>query len=292
MTTFLQYVAGGLASGSLYALVALGIVLLYRTSRVLNFAHGDIATFGAFVAYGLLVGSRLPFALAAPLAVVVAAAVGVAFYGVILRRIREPTLLGTIVMTLGLSLLLNGVVVGVWGTDTKVLPFPLSDTTVYRFAGVAVSQTNLGTLAAGFALMGGMYLLVQHTRVGLAMRAVSQDAAAAQTLGIPVRRVIALAWALASGLGAAAGILVAPVAFLDPFAMLEPFLKGFAGAVVGGIDSMPGAVAGGLLLGVVESVFGGYVSVEFKTTLAFVVIVVVLLVRPQGIFGREFRRRV
>jgi branched-chain amino acid transport system permease protein len=140
--------------------------------------------------------------------------------------------------------------------------------------------------------MAGLYGLVQHTRLGLAMRAVSQDTTAAQLLGIPVKRIFALTWGLASALGAAAGILLAPVTLLDPFMMLDPFLKGFAAAVLGGIDSMPGAAAGGLLLGVVEAVFAGYVSVRFKTTLAFAIIIAVLVVRPEGLLGQEYKRRV
>jgi len=133
---------------------------------------------------------------------------------------------------------------------------------------------------------------VQRTKVGLAMRAVSQDVVAAQALGIPARKIYAATWGLASALGGAAGILLAPVVYLDPYMMLDPFLKGFAGAVLGGIDSLPGAVLGGFLLGVAEAVFAGYVSFKFKTTLAFAIIILVLLVRPEGLLGRVYHRRV
>jgi branched-chain amino acid transport system permease protein len=150
----------------------------------------------------------------------------------------------------------------------------------------------VGSFAVGLALMGALYVLVQHTRVGLAMRAVSQDTVAAQVLGIPVKQIFALTWGLASALGAAAGILLAPVTLLDPYMMLDPFLKGFAAAVLGGIDSMPGAAVGGLLLGVLEVLFGAYISVKFKTTLAFLIIIAVLVVRPEGLLGREYKRRV
>jgi len=292
MALLAQYVAGGLATGSLYALVALGIVLLYRTSRVLNFAHGDLATFGTFIAFALLTARRWPFAAAALGSLAATAVVGAAVFSLILRPAKESTLLGKIVITLGLALVLQGTTATLWGTDTKTLPFPLSDVTVYRLGQVVVSQISLGSAAAGLALMGALYVLVQHTRVGLAMRAVSQDTVAAQALGIPVRQILALTWGLASALGAAAGILLAPATLLDPYMMLDPFLKGFAAAVLGGIDSLPGAAAGGLLLGVVEALFGAYVSVKFKTTLAFLIIIAVLTVRPEGLFGREYRRRV
>lgn len=292
MTLFLQYVIGGLAAGGLYALVALGIVLLYRTSRILNFAHGDLATFGTFIAFSLLVTYHSPFAIAAAGALLMTAVIGAAFYFLVLRPSREATLLGKIVITLGFALLLQGASTLVWGTDTKVLPFPLSDTRVYRLGGLVVSQISLGSFLIGLVLMGLLYVLVQRTKVGLAMRAVSQNLVAAQALGIPAKSIFALTWGLASALGATAGILLAPVALLDPSMMLDPFLKGFSAAVLGGIDSPPGAVLGGLLLGVIEAVFAGYVSVRFKTTLAFMIIIAVLIVRPEGMLGREYKRRV
>ncbi len=292
MDLLAQYVVGGLATGSIYALVALGIVLLYRTSRVLNFAHGDLATFATFVCYTFLVQLRMPFAVAVAGTLAVAAAIGAGFFFLILRPAREATLLGRVVITLGFALVLNGVATRLWGADIRPFPFPLSDSRVYHLGGVVVSQISLGSLLTGLALMAGLYLLVQHTRLGLAMRAVSQHLIAAQVLGVPARRIFVLTWALAAMLGAAAGILLAPAALLDPFMMLDPFLKGFSAAVLGGIDSMPGAAIGGLVLGVLEAVFGGYVSVRFKTTLAFLIIIAVLIVRPEGLFGREYRRRV
>jgi len=218
--------------------------------------------------------------------------VGAAFFFLVIRPAKEATLLGKIVITLGLALILQGATAVFWGTDTKIMPFPLSDTKVYRLGEVVISQISLGSFAVGLVLMAGLYVLVQRTRVGLAMRAVSQDMVAAQVLGIPVRRIFALTWGLASALGAAAGILLAPVTLLDPYMMLDPFLKGFAAAVLGGIDSMPGAAVGGLLLGVVEALFGAYVSVKFKTTLAFLIIIAVLVIRPEGLLGREYKRRV
>jgi branched-chain amino acid transport system permease protein len=291
VTPFVQYVVGGLAAGSLYALVALGIVLLYRSSRVLNFAHGDLATLATFVAFTLL-ARGLPFAAAAAVSLLFAAALGAVFFFVILRPTREATLLGKIVTTLGLALVFSGIMQVVWGADTKVLPFPLSDTRVYTLGQVVISEINLATIIAGLALMALLYVLVQRTKIGLAMRAVAQDTVAAQALGIPARRIFGLTWALASALGGAAGLLLAPVVYLDPFMMLDPFLKGFAAAVLGGMDSLPGAVVGGFLLGVAENVFAGYVSFKFKTTFAFAIIILVLMVRPEGLLGREYRRRV
>ncbi len=305
MVELAQLTVGGLSAGTLYGLVALGIVLLYRSSRVLNFAHGDLATLAAFVAFTLLLRLQPPgllpgpsqirwhlFLAAAAGSLLVAALAGAAFYFVVIRPVKEATLLGRIVVTLGLALVVNGCVVVLWGADTKVFPFPLSDVRVYRLGDVVVSQLSLGLTAAGLALVLLLYLLVQRTRVGLAMRAVAQNLAAAQALGIPSRRIFALTWGLAGALGAAAGILAAPVTLLTPFMMLDPFLKGFAAAVLGGVDSLPGAVLGGWLLGLAESLFAGYISFRFKTTLAFLIIILTLLLRPEGLLGREYRRRV
>lgn len=288
-----QYTLTGLSAGSLYALVALGVVLVYRATRILNFAHGDLATFGTFVALAL-VTHRVPFAVALPLSVAAGAAVAVAFYfGVLVpAQRRDANLLGQVILTLGLALVAEGVIVAVWGAEPLPFPFPVSDTKTYRVGGVIVSQLSLATLAAGVGASGLLYLLVQRTRLGLAMRATSENLPAAQTLGIPTRRILALTWAAAAALGVVAGVFLAPALLLDPFFMLDPFLKGFAAAVLGGLNSLPGAILGGVLLGVAESLIGAYVSIQFKNTFAFVVIIVVLLVRPDGLLGSEFKERV
>ncbi len=293
MERFLQYALTGLSAGSLYALVALGVVLIYRSTRVLNFAHGDIATMATFVAFSLLSHQyAFPVAVAGSLAV--GAAVGVVFYfGVLVRAQREGVnLLGMVILTLGLSLILQGLVVYTWGAEPVSLPFPISDTATYRLGMVVVSQLALATIAAGVLGSALLYLLVQRTRLGLAMRATSENVMAAQTLGIPTRLVLGVSWAVASALGVVAGIFLAPALLLDPFFMLDPFLKGFAAAVLGGLGSLPGAVVGGLLLGVAESLTGAYLTIQFKNTLAFLIIIIVLLLRPEGLLGKESKERV
>ena len=293
MEKVLQYSFTGLSAGSLYALVALGIVLIYRSTRVLNFAHGNIATIATFVSFSLLSNQySFPVALAASL--LTGAAVGVAFYFVVLVKAQREgaNLLSMVILTLGLALILEGVVVYVWGAEPVSLPFPISDTKTYKVGLVVVSQLSLATMAAGFGGSVLLYLLVQRTRLGLAMRATSENVMAAQTLGIPTRLVLSVSWGVASALGVVAGVFLAPALLLDPFFMLDPFLKGFAAAVLGGLNSLPGAVVGALILGVAESLTGAYLSIQFKNTLAFVVIIVVLLVRPEGLLGKEFKERV
>ena len=293
MDKLLQYSLTGLSAGSLYALVALGVVLIYRSTRVLNFAHGDVATLGTFVAFSLL-SDKFSFPVALVLSLAAGAAVGITFYFVVLVKAqrRGANLLGMIILTLGLALIIQGLVVWKWGAEPVALPFPISDTKTYKMGAVVVSQLSLATMAAGLVGSLLLYLLVQRTRLGLAMRATSENVMAAQTLGIPTRMVLSVSWGVASALGVVAGIFLAPALLLDPFFMLPPFLKGFAAAVLGGLNSLPGAVLGALILGVAESLTGAYLTIQFKNTLAFVIIIVVLLIRPEGLLGKEFKERV
>jgi branched-chain amino acid transport system permease protein len=293
MSEFLQYTVSGLSTGALYSLVALGLALIYRSTRILNFAHGDITTIGTLVAFTLL-GMKVPFAVAAVLALLFGAGLAMAFYFCVLvpAQRREATQLGQIILTLGLGLIIQGVVAYAGGTEPQAFPFPLSEFKIYKLGSVTISQLSLGTLAISLLSCFIFYLLVQKTRLGLAMRATSENLPAAQTLGIPTRMVLALSWGLASLLGVLAGLFLAPVLLLDPFFMLEPFLKGFAAAILGGLNSLPGAIVGGLILGVAEALAGGYISIAFKNTFAFLLIIAVLLLRPEGLLGVEFKERV
>ncbi len=293
MDRLLQYVFAGLSGGSLYALVALGLVLIYRSARVLNFAHGDIATLGTFVAF-TVVTRGLPIAVGLPIAILAGAIVAIVFYfGALVPAQRKgANVLGSVILTFGLSLILQGFTVWGWGAEPDRMPFPLSDTKVWKVGPVFVSELAAGTLAAAAVASALLFLLAQRTRLGLAMRATSENLAAAQTLGIPTRAVLAFSWGAAAALAVIAGVFLAPALLLDPFFMLDPLFKGFAAAVLGGMNSLPGAVVGGLILGIAESLTGAYIAIEFKTTMAFVLIVAVLLVRPEGLLGREFQERV
>lgn len=293
MDRFLQYGLAGLSSGSLYALVALGLVLVYRSARVLNFAHGDVATLGTFVAFAA-VTRGLPMSVGLPLAIVAGAGVAMLFYfGALVPMQRKgATPLGSVILTIGLALILQGFTVWVWGAEPDRFPFPLSDSKVWKVGPVFVSELAAGTLVAAAVGSALLFLVTQRTRLGLAMRATSENLAGAQTLGIPTRAVLSFAWGTAAALGVVAGVFLAPALLLDPFYMLDPMFKGLAAAVLGGMNSLPGAVVGGLILGIAEALTGAYVSIEFKSTMAFVLIVAVLLVRPEGLLGRQFQERV
>ena len=293
MGIFLQYVLAGFSTGSLYVLVALGIVLIYRSTRILNFAHGDMAAMGTFFAFTLL-SFRVPVYLAFFLSLLFGSALAIIFYVTILipAQRRDATLLGQITLTIGLGMIFQGAMTRIWGAEPQVIGFPLSDTKTWSLGPVILNELSLGTMAVGLFASLLFYLLIQKTKIGLAMRATSENLPAAQTLSIPTRKILALSWGLAAFLGVLAGLFLAPVLLLDPFFMLEPFLKGFAGAILGGLNSLPGAIIGGLLIGIIESLTGGYVAMEFKNTVAFLIIIVVLLVRPEGILGKAFKERV
>lgn len=294
MERILQYTVSGLSQGSLYALVAIGVVLIYRSNRVLNFAHGDVTTAGTFIALSFIL-MKMNWWLAAILALILGALISIIFYFAILipAQRREATPLGQVILTLGFGLILQGLILRFCNTaEPQNFPFPLSDTKVFMFGDIIVSHLSIGTLVVGIVGSLLFYLLIQKTRIGLAMRATSENLQAAQTLGIPTRGILALSWGMAAFIGVLAGLFLAAQLLIDPFFMLEPFLKGFAAAILGGLNSLPGAIVGGLTLGVVEALFGGFISVAFKNTLAFLIIIVVLVFRPEGLLGKEFIERI
>ena len=293
MERFLSYLVSGLSTGSLYALVALGVVLIYRSNRVLNFAHGDVTTAGVFIAFAVL-NFGLPWYYAFVFALICGALMSMVFYFGILvpAQRRDAGPLSQIILTLGFSLVLQGLILRFGATEPQSFPFPLSDMKVFTLGSVIISHLSLGALVTGLLGSFLFYLLVQKTRLGLAMRATSENLPAAQTLGIPTRPILALSWGLAAFLGVLAGLFLAASLFLDPFFMLEPFMKGFAAAILGGLNSIPGGIVGGLILGVAEALAGGFISVAFKNTLAFLIIIVVLLFRPEGLLGTEFVERI
>jgi branched-chain amino acid transport system permease protein len=288
-----QALVTGLSAGSLYALVAIGLVLVWRSSRVLNFAHGEVSTLGTFVAFSL-VSAGQPFGLAVLGGMAAGAGVSVLFYfaAVAPAQRRDASHAALMILTLGLGQLVHALVLGRWRAEPERFPFPISETAAFQLGPIFVGHLSLLALAVGLVGSLGLYALVQHTRLGLALRAISEDRSAAQTLGIPTRSVLAFAWGSSAALGVGAGVVLAGQLLLDPFFMLDPFLKGFAAATLGGLNSLPGAVLGGLLLGAAEGVLGSTLGVEFRNSLAFLVIVLVLLVRPEGLLGKKFEERV
>lgn len=287
-----QLIVSGLAAGALYGLLALGFVMIYKTSDVLSFAQGEIAMVNTFVAFSLIERFHFPFWPAFAVTLAFAGLLGIALEVVFLRPARNPTLLGLIIITLGFDLILYGLAGWVWGYETTSFPSPFSDFKAYSLGGVVVSEANLWIFLVSVGLMLLLFAFFRFTRLGMAMRAVAQNRVASRIMGIRIKRINALTWAIGSILGAVAGVLIAPITFLDINMGLNPGLKAFTAAVLGGMNSMPGAVLGGLLLGVLENLVGAYVSPELKVSVAFFVIIAVLCVRPAGLLGHHYRRRV
>lgn len=283
-----QQLVSGLATGSLYALTAIGIVLIFRTTRTINFAQGDFGMVGAFVALTVMDRWGVGILGAAAVTVVAVTVLAIAVERLVMRPLQRADWLTLFTATLGVFYLLHGVAGWLWGRDTKSFRI-LFPTEPVSIGGTLVSQAHLFNLLTASAIGASLYLFFRFTKPGVAMRAVSDDPVAAQLMGIPVRGIIRLTWAVGGALAAAAGILLAPVVYVSTQMMDTVLVKGYVGAVFGGLYSMPGAVVGSLLIGLAENLAGGYLGAEYKVTIAFVMIVVVLVLRPSGLFGRASR---
>jgi branched-chain amino acid transport system permease protein len=287
-----QLIVGGLAIGACYALIALAMVIIYKTSEVLNFAQGEMAMLSTFVAFNLLTEQGAPFGWAVAATLVFAMALGIAVEFLFLRPAKDPTVLGLIVITLGFEMILYGLAGWKWGPDQRALPFPISNIEVYHFGEVAVSKISVWIFSIALGIMGLLFLFFKYTKLGVAMKATQQNQMAARIMGIRTKRILSFTWALSSLIGTIAGILIASTYPLDVNMMMDPMMKAFAGAVMGGMTSLPGAVLGAEMVGIIENLFGGYVSLEFKSVVAFAIIVLVLCVRPSGLLARHYVKKV
>lgn len=292
MSFFFDLIIGGLSIGACYALIALAMVIIYKTSEVPNFAQGEMAMIATFVAYALIDGYGLGFWTTVAITLLFALALGIVLELAFLRPAKDPTILGLIVITLGAEMILYGLAGWKWGASQNPFPAPFSEYNGFMVGDVMITEINIWTFVTSLLIMLLLFLFFRFTRVGVAMKAVQQNSFAARAMGIPTRRILTFTWGLSSVTGAVAGMLIAPITTLDPNMMLDPMLKGFAAAVLGGMTSLPGAALGGYLLGLIENFFGGYVSLEFKSVVAFIVIVLILCVKPSGLFVKHFVRKV
>lgn len=281
-----ELIIGGLASGSLYALIGIAVVLVLQATDIPNFAQGEMAMFSTFVAYSMLTTYGLSWWLVLPLALAFAALQGVVVQQLVIRPLLGAPTISAVIATLGLNMALHSVAGMIWGNQTHVFTSPLKDLPVFKLFGVNVSPESALTILVSVAMIVIFTLILRHTRAGRALRAASQNQTVAKLMGIPISRSFALAWGMGSLAGTVAGLLVAPILFLDVNMMGPLLIKGFAGAVLGGLSSLGGVFVGGLLLGVVENLMGAYVSGSFGEALSFILIIVVLIVAPAGIFGR------
>ncbi len=287
-----ELIVGGLASGSLYALIGIAIVLVLQATEVPNFAQGEMAMFATFVAYTLLTTYGLSWWVVLPATLLFAAVQGLVVQQVVIRPLLGAPIINAVIATLGLNLALHSVAGMIWGNQTHVLPSPVGDQPPFQMFGVNVSQDSALTIVVSVAMIIAFTLILRHTRAGIALRAASQNQSVAKLMGIAVSRAFAMAWAMGAMAGAVAGLLVAPILFLDVNLMGALLIKGFAGAVLGGLSNLGAVFFGGLMLGVVENLLGAYVSGTFSEALSFTLIIVVLIVAPNGIFGRAKSQKV
>jgi branched-chain amino acid transport system permease protein len=289
---FLQLIASGISIGSIYALVALAMVIIYKTSEVPNFAQGEMAMLSTFIAFMLLTSYGQPFFISFPGALIFAIALGVFLEFVFLRRAKDPNVLSLILITLGFEMMIYGVASWKWGAEQQSFPFPVSDYDIVNVGPAVVSYLNIATLLVTLLLMLILFLFFRYTKVGIAMKATQQNMLAARINGIRANRILSITWGMSSVIGAVAGMMLAPIATLDPNLMMDPLLKGFASAVLGGMTTLVGSALGGYILGIIETLFGGYVSLQFKSIVAFLIIVLVLCFKPSGLFAKHYVRRV
>lgn len=283
----------GLAAGSIYSSLALALVLIYRSTDVVNFAQGEMATFTTFVAWSLM-NNGFSYWPAFALTLVIAFFGGAAVERTIIRPVENRPEIVIVIVTIGMLIFVNGLTAWIWGADAKAFDSPFPNETV-EIRGVVLSVVDLGTLGVVFATFLCVWAFFRFTTLGLAMRAVANNPDASRLVGVRVGWMLALGWGLAAVLGAVAGMMAAPTVFLDPSMMLVILIYAFAAAVLGGIDSPIGAVVGGLLLGVIINLLGRYVDFigsELRLPAALTVLLIVLLIRPAGLFGHVAVRRV
>jgi branched-chain amino acid transport system permease protein len=292
VTNLVQQIVSGLATGGIYGLLALAIVLIHRSTGVINFAQGEMATLSTFVCWTLM-SHGWTFWTAFGATLLLSFVGGIALEAVVIRPIQSGPLLGIVILTIGLLIAFNGLDTWIWGGAAKQFQGPFS-TAPIRVGGVAFSKQDLGVIAVAFVAVVLVGLLFTRTRLGLGLRAVAVNPLESRLVGIRVASMLALGWGLAAVLGAIAGVMAAPSLFLEPNMMQTVLLYAFAAAVLGGMDSPLGAVAGGMLLGVLLNLVGTYVhwiGGELRLATALAVILGVLLVRPSGLFGRAALRR-
>jgi len=289
---FLQLVLSGLAVGSLYALVALGFVLIYKATDILNFAHGEAMMVGAFVCYALVM-SGIPFVWAVPITAAMAIVMGLLTERLVLRPMLGEPQFAVVMVTIGLSIFLRSVSGIIFGHDNKVFPAPFTEGAL-NFNGLILSYTHLWAMVVSGLMVVLFFLFFKYSRLGLSMRGVANDQDTAMLMGISVKNVFALTWGISFAIAAIAGIFLASVMVLN-IGLTLVAIKAFPAVILGGLESIPGAIIGGLVIGILETLAGGYldqVLPGIKDLTAFIVLFLVLMIRPYGLFGKEELERV
>jgi branched-chain amino acid transport system permease protein len=300
VSEFLQQLVNGVTWGSVYALIALGYTMVYGILRLINFAHGDVYMLGAFFAYfaARAMGAAVNPSPLKAVGVLLMAMGACGLVGAVIERaaykpVRKSPRLAALITAIGVSLLLENAGILIFGADPKFFPQIIPAANIPLGAGVTISNQQIIILVVSILLMFGLRFIVTRTRVGKAMQAVSFNHTAASLMGIPVDRIITFTFVLGSMLAAAAGVLVAlQNPKIDPLMGIMPGLKAFVAAVLGGIGNIPGAVLGGLVMGIAEVMVVGYLSPSYRDAIAFVLLILILLIRPAGILGKHTAEKV
>ena len=285
----IHQVFSGLATGGIYASVALALVMIYQATHHVNFAQGELAMFSTYIAWSLL-QAGLPYWVAFFLTVAIAFVLGVVIERVIVRPVEDAPILSVVIVFIGLLVIVNSL--AGWIFSYTIKPFPSPFPAEPLFGNRYISSHELGSIGITLVVLALLFAFFRFTPLGLAMRAAAQNPISSRLVGIRVGWMLALGWGLAGAIGAVAGMMVAPAVFLEPNMMSGILLYAFAAALLGGIDSPGGAVLGGFIVGVLENVVGSLLGTEIKLTVALVLIVGVLVVRPSGLFGRKLVTRV
>jgi branched-chain amino acid transport system permease protein len=288
----LQIVISGIAQGCIYGLIALGVVLIYKATETVSFAQGELMMLGAFIGLIVMTSLGFPFWLAFAAAVLAMGAFGIVLERLVIRPILGQPAFSIVMLTIGIGYVARGAITMVpgIGTETHTLPVPYKDQ-AWNVGALVLNVEQMVIIAATVVLSGALYAVFKYSKVGVAMQAASQNQIAAYYMGIPVKRLNGLVWGLAAAVAAIAGLLLAPITFVHAN-MGFIGLKAMPAAVVGGFGSLPGALVGGLIIGIVESLSGFYLPEGFKDIAAYVVVLIMLVVKPNGLFGEKLRKKV
>ncbi len=292
--SFLQYLINGISIGSVYAIIALGYTMVYGIAKMLNFAHGDVIMVGAYMSYSVTSYLGLPTAVGIAVAVVVCTLLGVLIEGLAYKPLRGVPSLAVLITAIGVSYFLQNAAQLVWGSAPKNFKSIVTMKPMVLFDGqLTITGEVIYTIAASVLIMVALTLFINKSRMGKAMRAVSEDRDAAQLMGINVNQTISTTFAIGSALAAVAGVLLcSTVPTLMPTTGSMPGIRAFTAAVFGGIGSIPGAMLGGILLGIIETFSKAYLSTQFSDAIVFLVLIVILLVKPAGLLGKQIQEKV
>ena len=290
---FLDHLLNGLSLGSIYAIIALGYTMVYGIAKMLNFAHGDVIMVGAYIAFCGMQYWGFPPVAAILVAMVVCTILGITIEGLAYRPLRQAASLAVLITAIGVSYLLQNAALMIWGANPKSFPRTFLNNGSIRLGELNLGVSTIITILTSVAIMIALTLFTTRTRMGKAMRCVSEDRGAAELMGINVNRTISITFAIGSALAAIAGVLLcSSYPILQPTTGSMPGIKAFTAAVFGGIGSIPGAMLGGVLLGVIEIFGRAYISTELGDAIVFAVLIIVLLVKPAGLLGKPLREKV